>query len=121
MRLTDEQIASLQRAYSDLINYESADPTAPIDPATYRAPDGDRLIHIAALRGDADTVELLLAAGEDINAAGDMGDTPAHYAAMGEHPQLFDFLLRRGADQSVTNEFGMTVASAWDGYAREKQ
>lgn len=63
MRLTAEQTVSLQRAYSDLINYESEDPTAPIDPATYRAPDGDRLIHIAALCGDVETVELLLAAG----------------------------------------------------------
>lgn len=121
MRLTDEQIASLQRAYRDLINYEGDDISAPIDPATYRAPDGDRLIHIAALRGDADTVELLLAAGEDINAKGDMGDTPAHYAAMGEHRHLFDLLLARGADQSVENEFGMTVASAWGGYAGGKR
>jgi ankyrin repeat protein len=121
MRLTDEQIASLQRVYGDLINYQAKDPTAPIDPATYRASDGDRLIHIAALRGDAETVELLLAAGEDINAVGDMGDTPAHYAAMGEHRELFDLLLRRGADPSITNEFGMTVASAWGGYAREKR
>lgn len=116
MRLTAEQIASLQRAYSDLINYEGEHPTAPIDPATYRAPDGDRLIHIAALRGDVETVELLLAAGEDINAKGDMGDTPAHYAAMGEHRHLFDLLLSRGADQSLENEFGMTFASAWDDY-----
>src|SRR4029453_4613609 len=98
MRLTPEQIASLQRAYSDLINYEDKGPTAAIDPATYRAPDGDRLIHIAALRGGIETVELLLGAGEDINAIGDMGDTPAHYAAMGEHRQLFDLLLSRGAD-----------------------
>lgn len=48
-----------------------------------------------------------------------MGDTPAHYAAMGEHRELFDMLLSRGADQSVENELGMTVASAWDGYAEE--
>jgi ankyrin repeat protein len=88
---------------------------------TFRAPDGDRLIHIAALRGDADTVELLLAAGEDINAIGDMGDTPAHYAAMGEHRQLFDLLLGRGADKSATNKFGMTVASAWVDYAKKKR
>ena len=117
MRLTAKQTASLQRAYSDLINYEREDPTAPIDPATYRAPDGDKLIHIAALRGDGETVELLLAAGEDINAIGDMGETPAHYAAMGEHRELFDLLLSRGADQSIENELGVTVASAWDHYA----
>lgn len=120
MRLTPEQIVSLQRAYSDLMNYDGEDPTAPIEPATYRAPDGDRLIHIAALRGDIETVELLLAAGEDINAAGDMGDTPAHYAAMGDHRKLFDLLLSRGADQTLRNEFGLTVASAWAGYADGK-
>ena len=116
MHLTPEQVVSLQESYRDLINYEDDDPSAAIDPATYRAPDGDRLIHIAAFRGDAETVELLLAAGEDIDAIGDMGDTPAHYAAMGEHRQLFDLLLSRGADQSIENEFGIPVSSAWSGH-----
>lgn len=114
MRLSDQEVDFLQRAYRDLINYENEDPTVPIDPATYRAPDGDRLIHKAAHRGDIATVELLLARGEDINALGDMSYTPAHYAAMGKHRRLFDLLLKRGADQTATNEFGVTVASAWN-------
>jgi ankyrin repeat protein len=72
------------------------------------------------LRGDVDAVELLLEAGEDINAIGDLGDTPAHYAAMGQHRQLYDLLLSRGADQSIKNEFGMSVASAWGSYRKGK-
>ena len=71
------------------------------------------MIHIAALRGDGDAVELLLARGEDIDSVGDMGNTPAHYAALGRHRLLFDQLLRLGADQTAMNEFGVTVASAW--------
>jgi hypothetical protein len=39
-------------AFADLLNYEAQDPTSPIDPLTYRAPDGDTCLHIAAHRGD---------------------------------------------------------------------
>lgn len=113
MALANEQISALQTAYSDLINYDSDDATTPIDPRTYQTPDGDRLIHIAALRGDVDTIKVLLKAGEDINAAGDMNNTPAHYAAAGKWQVLFDFLLQNGADPSLENEFGLKPGAVW--------
>lgn len=55
---------------------DEGDSTAPIDPLTYREAGGDHLIHIAAFTGDLRTVELLLDAGEDVDAIGDMGETP---------------------------------------------
>lgn len=114
MGLTGEQVAELRRAYSHLINYEGDDPTAPIDPLTYRAADGDRLIHIAAFAGDTRTVEWLLDAGEDVNVTGDMGQTAAHYAATNLHKTSFDLLMSRGADPTILDEFGNTPAMTWE-------
>lgn len=111
--LTPEQVAELQHAYRDLINYEGDDPFAPIDPLTYRATADDRLIHIAAFRGDAKTVEWLLDAGEEINATGDMGSTPAHYAGMGQHRHIYELLESRGADMTILDEFGKTPPETW--------
>jgi len=111
--LTEEQVAELRSSYSHLINYEGDDPTAPIDPLTYRAADGDHLIHIAAFTGDLRTVEWLLDAGEDASALGDMGETPAHNAASNLHKDVFDLLVGRGADLDVRNEFGQTPIEAW--------
>ena len=117
--LTDEQVAELQRAYRHLINYEGDDPIAPIDPLTYRAADGDRLIHIAAFAGDSRTVEWLLDAGEDINATGDMGQTPAHYAATNQHKATFDLLMSRGADTTIADEFVHTPTMTWEFFASD--
>jgi ankyrin repeat protein len=120
MRLTPEQTENLREAYSYLTNFDGDDPTAPIDPASYRTPDGDRLIHIAAGRGDLATVELLLAAGEDVNSIGDMGLTPAHYAAGSQHRELLDLLFERGADATSVDEFGQTPDQKWEFTAGEK-
>lgn len=111
--LTEEQVAELRSRYSHLINYDGDDPTAPIDPLTYRAADGDHLIHIAAFSGDLRTVEWLLDAGDDVNALGDMGETPAHNAASNLHKDVFDLLVARGADLTVESEFGQTPIETW--------
>ena len=117
--LTGEQVAELRRAYSHLINCEGDGPSVPIDPLTYRAADGDRLIHIAAFAGDSRTVEWLLDAGEDVNATGDMGQTPAHYAATNLHKLAFDLLMSRGADPTIVDEFGHTPAMTWEFFASD--
>ncbi len=110
----------MQRAYRHLANYQSDDPTVPIDPLAYRASDGDRLIHIAAYRGDLETVEMLLDAGEDINSTGDMGSTAAHYAAMGGHRLVLDFIIGRGADAAIIDEFGNTPEETWASFAHKE-
>jgi len=119
MRLTPEQTEQLQQAYSGLTNFDGDDPTAPIDPSTYQLPDGDRLIHIAALRGDLGTVDLLLTAGEDVNAIGDMGLTAAHYAASGQHREVFNLLMERGANATIIDEFGQTPSERWASFASD--
>jgi len=119
--LTEEQVAELRSRYSLLINYEGDDPTTPIDPLTYRAADGDHLIHIAAFTGDLRTVVWLLDAGEDVNAVGDMGETPAHNAASNLHKDVFDVLVAHGADLTIESELGMTPIEAWAFSEREAE
>ena len=104
--LTSDQIATLRGRYSDLVNYESDDPTQPIDPLTYRDSGGDSLLHIAAARGDRDAVLLLLDAGMDPDLTGDMGCTPLHEAAGNGHREVAEMLISRGARTDSVNEFG---------------
>lgn len=103
--LTEAERAELAHAFRDVINYECDDPFAPIDPLTYRAPDGDMCLHIAALRGNLRAVQLLVRAGFNINDRGNMGYTPLQYARTQE---VVDFLLQNGADPNIKNEFGQT-------------
>jgi ankyrin repeat protein len=103
--LSPTEVAELAAAFRDLINYQSDDPTAPIDPFTYRSPDGDTCLHVAARRGDVRSVVLLLKAGADPNDLGDMQSTPLHYA---KDPEIIAMLLAAGASDKVTNAFGRT-------------
>lgn len=102
-QLTEVELSELRAAFGDVTNYESEDPEAPIDPLSYVAPDGDTCLHIAAHRDDLESIRLLLKAGLDVNARGDMGYTPLHYARSRE---VFDVLLASNADPSIKNEFG---------------
>ena len=51
-RLSSSELAELQAAFADRLNYRSEDPTDPIDPLTYVALDGDTCLHVAARRGN---------------------------------------------------------------------
>lgn len=106
MKLSDAAIKTLQKKYDYLINYDSSDPTDPIDPLTYVDSNGDNLMHIAAQLGDEKTIALLVDANMDINQKGDMGSTVLHYAYNGKHLHLVEFLLAHGASAEIENEFG---------------
>jgi ankyrin repeat protein len=103
MNLSAAEIEELQKTYSHLVNYESEDPEAPIEPFTYVDSNGDSLFHIAAQQGDLRTIELLLRAGVDVNQLGDMGCTALHYAKTKDVASL---LLAHGASREIRNEFG---------------
>lgn len=101
--LSSAELAELQAAFSDVLNYDADDPTDPIDPLTYSAPDKDTCLHIAAHRGNLRAVDLLVKAGLDVNRQGDMGYTPLHYAST---PEIKAFLLAHGASANIKSEFG---------------
>ncbi|PZQ54036.1 MAG: hypothetical protein DI570_23405 [Phenylobacterium zucineum] len=68
--------------------------------------DDDTLLHRAVFRGDRRDVKDLLTLGADVNAHGDMGHTPLHYAAMQGHLDLAGLLLAAGANPKAPNEWG---------------
>ncbi len=101
--LSAEEKAELLEAFAHMANYGSNDPTEPIDPLVYVAPDGDTCLHIASFAGNLRAVQLLVREGLNVNAKGDMGYTPLHYASTVE---IVEFLLASRADSSIVNEFG---------------
>jgi ankyrin repeat protein len=101
--LRPSELAELQAAFADVLNYESEDPTDPINPLVYVAPDGDTCLHVAARRGNLRAVELLVKAGLNIDEPGDMGFTPLHCASK---PEIIAFLVASGASTEIKNEFG---------------
>ena len=77
-----------------------------------RASDGDTPLHVAALWGDRHATQVLLEAGADIDAKGDMSCTPLYYAVMRAHTQVAEFLLRHGADPDAESELGFSAREA---------
>lgn len=110
VHLDQSELDELRRYFQDVINYESDDPTEQIHPLNYAAPDGDTCMHKAAQRGQLRPLELLTKGGADINAIGDMGNTPLHYAWVFSKKtgtkDVLNFLLDHGADKTIRNEFG---------------
>ncbi|MGI4787332.1 MAG: ankyrin repeat domain-containing protein [Janthinobacterium lividum] len=70
--------------------------------------DGDALIHLVAMQGGSDEMDLLVRSGANVNACGDMGFTPLHYAAMKGRKREAEKLLTLGADPKIRNEWGQT-------------
>ncbi len=75
-----------------------------------RGSNDDTPLHVLLWREDADGVAVLIAAGADVNAAGDMGKTPLHVALWTRDRPLVEALLRAGARTDVRSEFGFTAA-----------
>ena len=73
-----------------------------------RASDGDTPLHVFAWRKDLAAAGLLIAAGADPNAIGDMGETPLHVAVRQDMPELAEVLLAAGASPDIVSEFEET-------------
>ena len=106
IKLSDADVSQLQVKYYYLTNFESDDPSAPIDPIRYRDAGGDNLMHVAAQLGDLDTIKLLVEAGMNIDEQGEMGFTALHIAYRRKQPAVVDFLLAHGASTKIENNFG---------------
>ncbi len=64
-------------------------------------------LHLAAFRGYTEVVELLVAAGADVNAKIQerfFGGTPLTRAAYGGHKEIVELLISNGADVNAKNE-----------------
>jgi ankyrin repeat protein len=106
IKLNDADVSQLQSKYYYLTNFESENPSAPIDPLNYRDAGGDNLMHIAARHGDINTIKLLIGGGMCIDEQGEMGFTALHNAYQYKQPEVVDFLLAHGASTKIENNFG---------------
>lgn len=104
--MTEELNDYLRRIFANDLNYGGEDICAPIDPLTYKNPEGDNCLHIAAMNGETRAINYFIAAGFDVNGRGDMGHTPLHYAKTFKHAEVIKLLLENGADPDLLNEFG---------------
>jgi ankyrin repeat protein len=109
-KLTNAELTELRSFFSDSLNYDSSNPSDPIDPLTYKEPAGDACLHIAAHRGNYRATELLIKAGVDVNQVGEMGSTPLHYANAKGHREVAKLLLSHGARADIKDAFGRTAA-----------
>lgn len=79
--------------------------------------DGTPAIYSAAAGHQAKITDMLIAAGADINAKTDNGNTALLTAVKAGKPRTVRFLLERGADASIADAKGKTALD----YAKEKQ
>lgn len=71
---------------------------------------GSQVIHLASFANQCKDIEILVRAGVNANAIGDLGLRPLHYAVLGGAIDSVRFLLEAGADAAIENEFGETPA-----------
>jgi len=69
----------------------------------------DKALRNAARDGHAAVVELLLAAGADVKAKNEYGETALHQAAWYGHAAIVELLLAAGADVDAQDEAGWTA------------
>ena len=62
----------------------------------------------AAYNGNIEAVKQHIAAGTDVNALGDEGETPLHQAALGGHKEVAELLIAKGADVNAKGDDGGT-------------
>lgn len=70
-----------------------------------RDSDGDTPLHVMTWQNDLEGVEILIAAGADVNAVGDMGETPLHVAVRVGNVVMAGALLRAGARDDISSRF----------------
>jgi ankyrin repeat protein len=103
----DQTLDQYLQSLSDILFPERAGEPGPVTIGS-RGSDGDTPLHIAAFEGNRHAVRLLLEAGADIHAKGDLCTSPLYCAVSAQHVQVAELLLQSGADPDAENELGYT-------------
>jgi uncharacterized protein len=82
----------------------------PLTDVSQRGVFGSQVIHLAAFANQCDHLLDALELGADIDAIGDLGLCPLHYAVLGSSEESIHLLLLRGAKTNILNEFLETPA-----------
>ena len=69
---------------------------------------GSSLLHIACQNGNKKMVKLLLRRGANMNAVNVQGETALHYCFKFNYQNIGEYLVSKGADDSITNVSGLT-------------
>lgn len=76
----------------------------------------DSPLHVAARRGNLESVTSLIASGADVNVRNSDGSTPLHYAASEGYYDVVEYLIANGADVNAQDKEGQTplhLAICW--------
>ena len=65
-------------------------------------------LHLASVSGSSEVVELLIAAGANVDALSKFGDTPLHLCVTSCDVRSAEMLLRAGADPDPMNKKGLS-------------
>ena len=87
-------LQSIIKRYADLDMFDGYEIVSPDSVG----PDGDTPFHMAAFDGDIEAVKIMLPYVSNIDAGGDLGNSPLHYAIMHHQPEMARFLILNGAD-----------------------
>ncbi len=90
-----------------------------VDSVESVTPSGDRPLHIAAVWGDCEAIQLLVKSGANVNELGECKFTPLMYAVEHQHRAAIEMLVELGAD-STRNEIGCKP-SEYAGLAHDGQ
>lgn len=71
--------------------------------------DGDTPLHVLAWQNDLEGLQVLIAAGADVNTQGEMDETPLHIAVTQRNIPMIRALLNAGAHDRIRCEFGDTA------------
>lgn len=71
--------------------------------------DGDTPLHVLVRRGDRYAVGLLITHGAEVNAVGDLGETPMNTAVSAGDADIVEQLMRAAARTNIRCVFGHTA------------